>query len=320
MNATALSLLNATKSMNRFAFAFVAVLSLAPSALAAGLVEESIMLPASFPWLLGTSILNLDALVVRPGDDQRHPLAVINHGSPRDPADRQHMSPRDFRAQAREFARRGWVAVAFTRRGYGASEGRYSESAGPCDSANVEPVGRTSAEDVREVIRLMKEKPYVDGTKVISIGRSAGGFATVALTADPPPGLLAGINFAGGRGSLRPDEVCNAPGLVAAFASFGRTSRIPMLWVYAENDHFFSPALAKLFFEAFTAAGGEAEFIAAPAFGADGHGLFSRRGASIWTGYVDAFLEKRGLKLVDEPLPIDDDVAYPSGLGEPFSR
>jgi dienelactone hydrolase len=302
--------------MNRLIFAVSLLVVFAPQAIAAGLVEEAVTLPASFPRLLGTSTLALDALVIRPDDDQRHPLAVINHGTPRDPNDRQRMSPRDMRGQAREFARRGWVAVTFTRRGYGASEGTYAESAGSCNIANAESAGRASAQDVREVIRLMTEKSYVDGARVISVGRSAGGFATVALAAEPPPGLIAAINFAGGRGSMRPDEVCNVPGLVDAFATFGRTSRVPMLWVYADNDHYFGPALARRFFEAFTAAGGQAEFVAAAAFGDDGHHLFSRAGAPIWTGYVDRFLEKHDLKLVDQLLPIDDGVAFPGGLGE----
>lgn len=288
--------------MTRFVFALLALLFLAPSTMAAGLVEESLTLPASFPGLFGTSTDNLDALVVRPDDDRRHPLAVINHGTPRTAAQRSSVSPRGMLAQAREFARRGWVAVTFTRRGYGSSEGSYAETSGNCISARYEPAGRASAEDVREVIRLMTEKPYVDGSKIISVGRSAGGFATVALTAEPPPGLVAAISFAGGRGSVHPDDVCNAEGLVEAFATFGETSRIPMLWVYAENDHYFGPALAKRLYQAFTAAGGKAEFIAAPAFGADGHGLFSEAGVPLWTPYVDAFLEEQHLKLVDQPL------------------
>jgi dienelactone hydrolase len=302
--------------MNRLVAGLLVALSISPSAMAAGLIEESIMLPASFPWLIGTHVVKLDALVIRPDDDERHPLAVINHGTPRDASDRQRMSARDFRGQAREFASRGWVAVSFTRRGYGASAGEDAEFSGNCSTAFYAPAGRRSAEDVREVIRLMKEKPYVDGAKVVSVGRSSGGFATVALTADPPPGLVAAINFAGGRGSIRPDEVCNPSGLIEAFAVFGRTSRVPMLWVYAENDHYFGLDLAKRFYQAFTAGGGKAEFIAAPVFGRDGHSLFTRVGTPIWSIYVDSFLEAQNLRLVDRPSSIDADIRYPSGLNE----
>ncbi len=40
-----------------------------------------------------------------------------------------------------------------------------------------------------------------------------------------------------------------------------------MLWIYAENDKFFNPALAKQFQDAFSKNGGDAELVMAPAFG-----------------------------------------------------
>lgn len=55
----------------------------------------------------------------------------------------------------------------------------------------------------------------------------------------------AGTKRYGGRGSRDDHEVCNEDGLVQAFASFGKTSRVPMLWVYATNDSYFGPDLAR---------------------------------------------------------------------------
>ncbi len=258
-------------------------LALPASAHVAGLIEERTELPAVFHTLFGDSTHRLDALIVRPDDGIPHPLAIINHGAPHQAIDRQKTLPEGMREQAREFARRGFVAVSFTRRGYGRSEGAHAEDAGKCRFATHTEPGRSSAEDVREAIRLMRDKPYVDGARIISVGRSAGGFATVALTADPPPGLVAAISFAGGRGSDGPDSVCRPSALIDAFATFGKTSRTPMLWVYAENDHYFSPALAHGFFDAFTGAGGHAEMIVEKPFAEDGHTLFSRDGIRIWT-------------------------------------
>ena len=103
------------------------------------------------------------------------------------------------------------------------------------------------------------------------------------------------INFAGGRGSRADDDVCDEAALVRAFAAMGKTSRIPMLWVYASNDKFFGPELAHRMHAAFTAAGGRARFIDAPAFGRDGHALFSATGAPVWTPMVDAFLREMNL-------------------------
>ena len=54
---------------------------------------------------------------------------------------------------------------------------------------------------------------------------------------------------------------------------FGQQSRLPTLWVYAENDKYFGPALAKRMHSAFVSAGGAAELVIAPPFGKDGHSL-----------------------------------------------
>jgi hypothetical protein len=127
--------------------------------------------------------------------------------------------------------------------------------------------------------------------------------AIVALTADPPPGVVAGINFAGGNGSRADNEVCHPELLVDAFGAYGKISRIPLLWVYSENDHYFSPELAQRFYEAFTKAGGDARFIRAAPFQEDGHSLFNFQGIPVWTRYVDQFLANQKLMLRTDLLP-----------------
>ena len=163
---------------------------------------------------------------------------------------------------------------------------------------------------------IFRTLPEVDASRIISVGISAGGFANVALTADPPPGLVAAISFAGGRGSRRPDEVCNPGELIRAFHEFGEKSRIPMLWVYSENDHFFGPQIAQAFYQAFTQAGGKATFIHAAPYRKDGPGLFSLGGISIWTVMVDDFLKEQNLVLRTTllALPEPPDVSPPAQL------
>ena len=138
---------------------------------------------------------------------------------------------------------------------------------------------------------------------MIGIGVSTGGMAMVGLSADPPRGLKAAISFAGGRGSDAPDHVCNPDLLVKTFGDLGRRSKIPMLWMYAANDHFFGPQLAQQLYQAFANNGGPVRFIATGPFGADGHDLFSQQGAPIWTPIVDEFLLGQNLVLKDRPLP-----------------
>jgi dienelactone hydrolase len=197
--------------------------------------------------------------------------------------------------QAIEFARRGFAALVVMRRGYGASGGRYAENSGPCGGRDYLRSARASAEDLDAAIRAMQNRSDVSTNGMIAVGASAGGFASIALAASAPPGLVAAISFAGGRGSRDDDDVCNPDGLVQAFATLGKTSRVPMLWVYATNDLYFGPDLARRFYEGFRTGGGNARFIAAPPYGDDGHYLYSVEARPQWTPYVDAFLRERGL-------------------------
>jgi len=258
-----------------------------------GLVEERMMLPAQFKAEDGSSYTaNLDTLVIRPDDGAKHPLAVVNMGISTLLHDEIH--PDLMRDQTREFARRGWVAVTFTRRGWGHSEGAYDESITKCDTAEYLRIGRRAAEDIHEVVRLMDERPYVDASKLIVIGYTGGG--TIAVSADPPPGLAAVIMFAG-TGGL--SISCPRKIVDQAFATYGSTSKAPSLWIHAENDYVHPEKLILIEFNNFTKAGGNGELLRAPAFHNDGAGLFMSEGIPVWTHYVDDFLDKNGLKLRD---------------------
>jgi dienelactone hydrolase len=298
-----------TSKLRRIAPLFLFLFSISPSA-AQDYIREEIRIPMPLAGPKG-----LQALFVRPNLPGRYPLIVLNHGSPRQPAERQKASPYGALAQAFEFARRGWAVAIVMRRGYGDSGGVYAESF-PCDNADYFTVGLNSAADIRAAIVHLIKRDDVDPQRVVSIGQSAGGFASIALSFDAPAGLVAVINFAGGRGSRSNDQVCAADRLISAFAAFGMKSRVPTLWIYAENDRFFSPALSKRFYEVFTNAGGNAEFIRHPPFGEDGHRVFSR-GIALWTPYVDAFFQKHNLTPRTDllPLPVSD-IQPPSNLSE----
>jgi dienelactone hydrolase len=269
----------------------------------------------------GAGKKGLEAVMIRPNDNAAHPLALVTHGTPREPNERAEMTPLRWIPQAREFARRGWTAVVVMRRGFGDSGGSYDEDSRSC-SRFPDDTGATKAavRDLREAVAYLQTRPEIDPSKMIAIGVSTGGLAMVGLTADPPQNLAAAINFAGGRGSNAPDHVCNPEALVQTFADFGRHSRIPMLWVYAANDHFFGPQLAQAFYQAFVQSGGKAYFIPAGPFGEDGHGLFSLRGIPIWTPMVDQFLKGQNLALRDTPLemtaPHIDPPGYLSNRGK----
>jgi hypothetical protein len=83
---------------------------------------------------------------------------------------------------------------------------------------------------------------------------------------------------------------CGADLLRDLFADYGKTARIPTLWVYTENDRYMGSRYTREWFEAFRASGGTGEFVMYPPHGADGHSLFTR-GPSIWQPDVQRFLE-----------------------------
>jgi dienelactone hydrolase len=301
----------------RFLFLLAAILPVISAARcrAEGIRTEMIKIPIeAVPF--GGSIVELEALVLRPDDRLPHPLALLNHGSPRLAGDIPLMTPLRMWGPAVAFARRGWVAVAYMRRGYGASQGVQVDSHGPCENPSYIQAGEVDAYDLAAAAKYMRSQPYVSKDKWISVGVSAGGFATIALTADPPEGLAAAIAFAPGRGSASPDFVCAEDKLIAAFAHYGETSRIPVLWMAAENDHFFGPQLVQQFTDAFSQAGGNVTLEMFSAFGTDGHSLFqSSKGLPIWTPVVDRFLAANELKQRDTLIDVRrPNVAPPSRL------
>ena len=275
---------------------------------------EAIGIPVSVSSVVRS--LELEAMVVRPDDGTAHPLAVLNHGSPRNADDRPTMSPYRMWPEAVAFARRGWVVVVPMRRGYGSSQGEWAEGYGSCSNPDYAAAGRQGASDIAAVARYMSGQSYVSKGKWISVGHSAGAFATLALAADAPGDLAAAIAFAPGRGSTAPDEVCGEWQLVAAFAQYGKTSRVPLLWVAADNDHFFGPRLVPLLTGAFSNAGGKLTFVKAAAFGDDGHQLFTTAsGIPVWSPIVDRFLAANDLALRERLIEVTPpNVAAPSGL------
>ena len=131
---------------------------------------------------------------------------------------------------------------------------------------------------------------------VIVVGQAAGGWASIALSSLNPPQVKAIITFAAGRGGRvdgKPNNNCAPDKLVETAGEFGRTSRVPMLWIYIENDTFFGPALSKRMREAFTAAGGKVEYHLMPPFGNEGHYFIgSPDTIPIWSPFVAKFLDE----------------------------
>ena len=236
--------------------------------------------------------------ICRPAASGPAPLVIINHGSPVDAQARAAMKPTPCdRESVRWFTSRGYVAAIPMRRGYGPTGGEWAETFGNCTRGNYGPAGLESARDILAALRAMQLQPGVVPGPALVVGQSAGGWGALALSSLNPPEVRAIVNFAGGRGGWQagvPNSVCREDRLVAAAGEYGRTARIPTLWIYAANDSFFDHALASRLVAAFRAGGGRAEFFAAPAFRQDGHGFFHGPGGSAtWGPRLEDFLSRR---------------------------
>jgi dienelactone hydrolase len=274
--------------------------------------EREFMMPVRGA-MQGIDVLQVE--VERPG---KHPLAILTHGTAAERMDRATVTPWLFLPQAIWFARRGYVVLVVVRKGYGRSTGDQDGKFGGCQTGgrgSFVEAGEDSAEDLRAAAKYAGEKlSEVDVGTVVSAGVSTGGFAQVALTADPPPGLKAAISFAGGRGGDGKEHNCDLGGVVSAFQHFGKKSRIPMLWIYSENDHWFPPAMTHKFDEAFRAGGGIDQLVMVPPYREDGHAYYYDVAA--WTPIVEDFLRGHDLLPLTNllPGPPVPNVAPPAGL------
>ena len=216
------------------------------------------------------------------------PLLVLSHGSPRNPADRVNFGPQTLHVQAEAYAASGVAVAVPIRRGYGGS-GEWVEGFNTMHP-DFYLAGLTSADDIDATIAAITKRPEIDGSRVVLMGVSAGGWASIA--AATRGGVRGVVNFAGGRGSSSADHVTGEPELIHAASLYGEATSVPELWIYSENDHFFGPALAHGMFDAFTNAGGQATFMTAPPYGDDGHRYIAA--VTSWKPTVDSFLRKIG--------------------------
>lgn len=258
--------------------------------------EEVWAIPVTLPTI---------AYVVRPVGNGPFPLAIMNHGVSLSQRERSFFPLVEFRDAAMWFARRGYMVVAPSGAGYGAAaldepeRGLYTSfysKVGRCENPNFRDAGLAVALLDKWIIEYMTEQKLIVPDDVIVIGQSAGGWAAIALSSHNPPPVRAIVTFAAGRGGRvggKPNNNCGPDRLVVAAGEFGRSARVPMLWIYAENDTFFGPALTKRMHDAYVGAGGKAEYHMLPPFGSDGHFLIgSADGIPLWAPLVSSFLDK----------------------------
>jgi dienelactone hydrolase len=233
------------------------------------------------------------------------PLVIYSHGRPFNPNPPNTVAlPNTIMPEvANWWLQKGFAVVALVRPGYGETGGtdrEYPNVVWQSNSCVSEPAYERSALKAREVVLAAlvwaQQQPWVMRSRILLVGNSAGGFATIAAAATNPQGVIGGINFVGGLGgnpAESPRKNCKPEQLGAIYGQFGKTARIPTLWVYAENDLFWGPDVPKRWFDAFKNGGSDATFLQTPPVPGEenGHTLINT-GGPLWKPSVESFLQR----------------------------
>lgn len=224
------------------------------------------------------------------------PLLVLNHGRAGSPIDRAALRAGSYAAVARWFTSLGFIVAVPIRVGYGLTGGDDVEDSGTCERKNYPPGFEAAAAQTLAVLDALRDRADVDKRRAVVVGQSYGGTTAITVAASKPVGVQAAINFAGGGGGgpkTHPQNPCSQAALLRLFSDYGKTARMPTLWIYSENDRYFGPHFPRNWFDAFKASGGAGEFALFPAVGDDGHLLFSRA-PQLWQPRVLEFLRPLG--------------------------
>lgn len=230
-----------------------------------------------------------------PDGDGPFPILILNHG--RSPTDRSTPARFRYTRQVAFFLKRGFEVFEPTRIGYGELGTQFDpEYSGECRRKDYTPMLKAALDEESAVLDYAKRQANVDAHRIVIVGQSAGGLIATAVAAQNPAGVVAAINFAGGAGGdpeRHPGVPCQGELVKAMYRRLGETAHVPMLWIYTENDQYFSPSYSKTWHETFVDAGGHADYRLLPAFEQNGHALFAR-GIDVWSPAVSEFLTQYG--------------------------
>jgi dienelactone hydrolase len=266
-----------------------------------------IKIPINAAGLFGGEIGMVTHLYRPPGDGPfpvAFPVVVFSHGRG-NIEQRQALKSPVLVGHANFWLRKGFAVVASIRPGYGETGGVDREDAGhrwrnfSClgdpDFANT---ARIAGAAIRADLDWLRSQPWVRNDKILLVGQSVGGLATVGVGAENPSGVVGYINFSGGAGGspdASPSRSCMPERLTTLYGEFGKTTKIPSLWLYAENDLYWGAYAPEEWHKAFSAGGSKTRFVMTPPVPgvADGHRLLAA-GGRLWSPHVNRFVKELG--------------------------
>ena len=278
------------------AFALDATPAAAPATevLAKDLQEEIVRIQATVKDLYGREATKAVPITIyRPAGEGPFPLVVFNHG--RSVAEKRAQQGRSRpETVARYLAAKGFVVMAPTRIGYGETYGDFDPENSAC--RNIEPMSIAASQQVLATVEFAKTLPYVDATRWLVAGQSVGGLTSVATVGRAPDGLLGGINFSGGTGGnpdVSPGRPCNPGATTRYWGDIAKSAKVPMLWMYWQNDKYWGPDIPKEWHQAWIRGGGQAQFTSFGPSGDNGHNGLNED-MEHWLPVVDRFLQDLG--------------------------
>lgn len=240
--------------------------------------------------------------VFMPGGDGPFPVVIYSHGRSFDRTETRVPERWGF---VRYWVRRGFVVVAPIRPGYGETGGDDREDSGVLfdifgncwGQPQFARAASAASEAIAQTIDWVRAQPWADAKRIVLVGTSMGGLASIAGAAENLPGVVAIVNFAGGTGGnghAGPEHSCGSLAMESLMAQYGARTHVPSLWLYARNDSFWGAERPRAWHRAFAAGGSDTELVTTdPVPNADGHQLLGR-GSRLWMPPVDRFLSGLG--------------------------
>jgi dienelactone hydrolase len=237
------------------------------------------------------------------------PVVIFSHGRAGTVEERAALKTPASAALVRYWHGKGYAVVAAVRPGYGDHTAEDPEDHGARWNGNVcsgaadfRKTALAAAQSIRQIQEWLPSQSWANKERIVLVGQSVGGLATVAASGQNLPGVVGCINFAGGSGGnprTSPGASCQPDRLGEVLSSAASSTRMPSLWLYAANDLYWGPDAPKKWHQAHVqaamAAGQKttADFYAAPAVSQDGHRLLAA-GTGYWQPVVGDWLKKNG--------------------------
>jgi dienelactone hydrolase len=245
------------------------------------------------PFVENGAPVELEVVIFKPFGPGPFPTVVFNHGSTGDGSDPSLFTITTIAEPvAKFFTDRGWMVAFPQRRGRGQSGGLYDEGFNAnrtfysCERDITLAGADRALDDLDAAVDWLRNHTDVDTTQMVAAGASRGGVLSLVHLARRPEVYVGAINFVGGwLGEGCGDYVIVNQTLFIAGAAFPDDS----LWLYANNDSFYSVAHSQANFDAYTNAGGLATFnVYTRAAGLNGH--FLTNDPHLWGPEVDAYI------------------------------